>query len=521
MIAHYIVQSVRGSGLGNLYTTQFETPSKLLENLGFEADRGYDRTNMSEGAVPRLLNIVLRYDTSLPNNDKNVFKLIRVTKQGNKPLLNELDAGLVLQYHAPSGVVHSGTITGKGRKLENWEITFETKHLDEHALVVKGDIHYSQGRIKPTPLIKAERSSIALPSKPTVVQDEPATETKAGQASTPPLVEKESAAEIPHSENGATHVNGHATLNPANADKEPPYKASEPVFDTLSQHVRTALTSEIMPDPDQPRTYFNESELHEIADSMKAESQVVLIIVRPISGVEGKKYMIIDGERRWRAAQYADIKELTVIVRPNVDNTKAFRQSVIANFNRAPHTVRESVNVIKRLLADGASIKEICVICGKPPCWYYTHMTLERLHPDLLKLVDPPTPKKSLLAGVLARKIALLPLDQQMTAHHQIVSEASARGRLDIADRLARPYMAESKRDKPSDHLRSLERYLLLLRGANRLNFRNAESAGRALVANRKAEQVEASIKDIDETITNLTKLRGIIEAEQKQCTKV
>lgn len=189
---------------------------------------------------------------------------------------------------------------------------------------------------------------------------------------------------------------------------------------------------------------------------------------------------------------------------------------MIANFNRTGHTVRECLSVIKRLVSDGCSVKETYTLCGKSPAWYHTHMALEKLHPDLLKLIDPPTEQKHRLPVSLARKLSYLPLEEQIPAYHKIVMEPSARARGELADEMARPHMAANPRNKPSDHLRTLERFVLGLRGGNKRNFLHSDVAVRALVTNRKSEQVDAVLAVIDESIQKLDDLRSIIQMERK-----
>lgn len=81
---------------------------------------------------------------------------------------------------------------------------------------------------------------------------------------------------------------------------------------------RTLLlyTGDIVPDPDQPRRFYEEdvSALQELADSIRTVGVLSPIQVRPDSKVSGK-YMIIVGERRWRACQIAGVNRIEAVVR--------------------------------------------------------------------------------------------------------------------------------------------------------------------------------------------------------------
>ncbi|MDO8594386.1 MAG: ParB/RepB/Spo0J family partition protein [bacterium] len=535
---HYIVTLVKASAPAQKSAGPDVTASRTLEDFGFGPADERSRDNMNEiGATPSE-NIVVRYE----KGQVSFFKLIRADKDGKKARLVELDAGRVFAEEGGNG---SGKITirGHGRKLLDYEITFESRALLDSALNTKAEIEYDndhKGPRKLPPDGKRERartSNIESARRPTTPPIPPPAIEKPQDKKPETVVAFPAQPElrlVPPSKVTATPMQPAMPTAEKPPETPPVLRLSatlvetapqEPVHDVpatvsvsalemeILEYVVRAKVGEIVPDPYQPREYFNEGDLRAMAESMKAEAQVVLIIVRPVPpGDHGAKYMIIDGECRWRAAQYAGIRELLILVRPNVDAKKAFRQSVISNFNRRGHTVRECLNVIKRLLADGCSVTETYTICGQEPSWYYKHIALEKLHADLLRLIDPPTEKKDRLPVSLARKLAYIPISEQKEAFHRIMLEPSARGRAELADELARPHMAVSTRNKPSDHLQSLERFVLTLRGGNKRNFVHAEVAVRALVINRKPDQVDALLAVVEESVTRLAELHAAIK---------
>lgn len=507
------------------------TASRTLEEFGFEPAPGKTRNNMNEGAVPKL-PLVARYDST----GVKFFKLIQVGKKGARANLIQLEVGKVFDDSTRNN--DTITLLAHGGKLLDWEIIIEDRALDESALNTHGEIRYdnhvrktSKPREKRVRPLVTSSASHVRPSIPAVV----APVAAASQASPPPFRptstwpetnEVESPPATVRIEKPATSLAPippipvptlHASNGNGNGHVETPTRTTPAPSEKVREYVDKLLIEEIMPDPEQPREYFDQAELLSMASSMKEESQVVLVIVRPIPEENGKRYMLIDGERRWRSMQLAGIKEVLVIVRPGTDNKKAFRQSVIANFNRCPHTVGENVKVIKRLLADGATVTEVCRLCGKSAAWYYKHIAFEKLHPDLLKLIDPPTEKKFRLPGDLARKLAYIPLVDQLAAYNKVMQEPSAKARNELAYELAKPYMAESRRNKPSDHARTLERFVLSLRGANKRNFQNAEVAVKALLGTRKPDQVKAFFETISESIKQLTDLKQLSERLTKE----
>ncbi len=96
----------------------------------------------------------------------------------------------------------------------------------------------------------------------------------------------------------------------------------------------------------QPRRNFDEDKLRELADSITAQGLVQPIVVRPIGE---KKYEIIAGERRWRAAQLAGLSEIPVVIR-EVDDQAAMAMALIENIQRDDLNPLEEATALHRLL---------------------------------------------------------------------------------------------------------------------------------------------------------------------------
>ena len=96
---------------------------------------------------------------------------------------------------------------------------------------------------------------------------------------------------------------------------------------------RSIPIERIVPNPDQPRRRFAESHLAELAESIKTKGVIQPLIVRPRAGADGE-YEIVAGERRWRAAQIAQLHELPVLIR-DFDDTEVLEVAIIENIQRA------------------------------------------------------------------------------------------------------------------------------------------------------------------------------------------
>ncbi|HET9047858.1 MAG TPA: ParB/RepB/Spo0J family partition protein [Chiayiivirga sp.] len=102
----------------------------------------------------------------------------------------------------------------------------------------------------------------------------------------------------------------------------------------------------IQPGKYQPRSHFDQEGLNELADSIKAQGMIQPIIVRAIGG---GRHEIIAGERRWRAAQLASLREVPVVIREVEDNV-ALAMALIENIQREDLNPLEEALALKRLI---------------------------------------------------------------------------------------------------------------------------------------------------------------------------
>lgn len=104
--------------------------------------------------------------------------------------------------------------------------------------------------------------------------------------------------------------------------------------------------ADIIPNPTQPRTQFDEEALDELADSIRQ-----LGVIQPVTvkRTDGGKYIIISGERRWRAAQRADLKSLPAYIR-EVDDENLHAMALVENIQRQDLNAIEIALGMQRLI---------------------------------------------------------------------------------------------------------------------------------------------------------------------------
>ena len=105
--------------------------------------------------------------------------------------------------------------------------------------------------------------------------------------------------------------------------------------------------------PDQPRKRFDEAQLEELAASIREHGVVEPILVRQVAG----SYRILAGERRWRAAARAGLKEIPAVIREASDR-EAFELALVENLQRADLNAIEEAEAYEVLLTDHALTQE-------------------------------------------------------------------------------------------------------------------------------------------------------------------
>jgi len=153
--------------------------------------------------------------------------------------------------------------------------------------------------------------------------------------------------------------------------------------------VRSGLASlaiaSIEPLPGQPRRHFDEGALADLSASIAARGVIQPIIVRPLGG---GRYQLVAGERRWRAAQKAQLHEIPALVRA-LDDREVMALALIENIQREDLNPIEEARAYQRL-ADGEGMTqgEIAKLVDKSRSHVANLQRLLGLPEDVLLLVE-------------------------------------------------------------------------------------------------------------------------------------
>ena len=144
---------------------------------------------------------------------------------------------------------------------------------------------------------------------------------------------------------------------------------------------------ELYPSPEQPRRRFDETELAELAESIKVHGVIVPLVVRPRDDGE-RGYYLIAGERRWRAAQRAGVTEVPVVVQ-QVSTQIAFERALVENVQRADLGPLEEAAAYQRLVDDfGLTHERVAERIGKDRSTIANAIRLLKLPAATRQLVD-------------------------------------------------------------------------------------------------------------------------------------
>ena len=140
----------------------------------------------------------------------------------------------------------------------------------------------------------------------------------------------------------------------------------------------------IDPSPYQPRTRFREEALDELARSIQASGIIQPLVVRPI----GSRFQLIAGERRWRAAQRADLNKVPVIVRQVADDA-ALEMTLVENIQREDLNAMEAARAFRRLM-DQAQLTQEAVAerTGKDRATVANAIRLLKLEPTIQDWIE-------------------------------------------------------------------------------------------------------------------------------------
>lgn len=180
---------------------------------------------------------------------------------------------------------------------------------------------------------------------------------------------------------------------------------------TASQQNEVPI-EKIKPNPEQPRKRFTEEELEDLTRSVRERGVIQPLIVRPFDG----GYQIVAGERRWRAAQRAQLHSLPVIVK-DFSDTEVLEVAIIENIQRADLNPIEEAAGYKQLMDRfGHTQEKLAEVLGKSRSHIANLLRLLNLPSAVIELVE----EGSLSSG---HARALITADDPLALARKVVAQ--------------------------------------------------------------------------------------------------
>ena len=142
--------------------------------------------------------------------------------------------------------------------------------------------------------------------------------------------------------------------------------------------------NKVYPNPNQPRKTFDKESLNELAESIRIHGLIQPIIVNKTDD----SYMIIAGERRFRACKLCGLTEIDAIVK-NYSNKQIAEISIIENLQREDLNPVEVAKGIRKLMDEyGLTQEKVAERIGKPRSAVANSVRILSLYPEVLELVE-------------------------------------------------------------------------------------------------------------------------------------
>ncbi len=141
----------------------------------------------------------------------------------------------------------------------------------------------------------------------------------------------------------------------------------------------------IFPNPNQPRKHFDEEALQELASSIKLHGVIQPLVVNK---TDDGTYMIIAGERRWRASKLAGMSKIPVVIK-NYTEKQIKEISIIENLQREDLNPIEAARAIKQLMDEYNLTQEtVSDRIGKSRSSVANTLRLLQLYPDVINMIE-------------------------------------------------------------------------------------------------------------------------------------
>ena len=251
--------------------------------------------------------------------------------------------------------------------------------------------------------------------------------------------------------------------------------------------------SAIKPNLNQPRSYFDDNSIKELADSIKEQGLLMPILVKEDkNNTNNKKFIIIAGERRWRACKSLKMKTINAIVIKNTSEKSDALAAIIENVQRENLSVLEEAIAYDKLIKNyKMKHEDIAKSTGKSRSYITNLLRILSLNDGVKKLLN----EKKISFG---HARALLNAPNQLVLANKVIADNMSVRQLEDFLRAGghkdkKNTFTEKKLNLKDANIVDYEKYLSLKLGY-KVEIKDKEGKGYLLVRYKDLEQLDAII---------------------------
>ncbi len=248
----------------------------------------------------------------------------------------------------------------------------------------------------------------------------------------------------------------------------------------------------IIPNPKQPRTSFDDDALEELADSIATLGLIQPITVR--KEADGK-YIIISGERRWRASKLAGKRTIPAYVR-DVDDKELHEMALVENIQRQDLNAMEIAISLQRLIDEcGVTQETVAQRVGKKRSTVANYLRLIQMCPEVQMAL-----KGNLITMGHAKAIAAAPEEAQPSLVKKVIKkELSVRATEALIKKLSesKNTPTEQEEEFPEIYTRAVEG-LSRIMGENIKIKRSGDGTGKIIIGFSSDQEISAMVERLE-----------------------
>jgi len=250
--------------------------------------------------------------------------------------------------------------------------------------------------------------------------------------------------------------------------------------------LQTLPVKQLQPGKYQPRKDMSAEALEDLSSSIRSQGIIQPIVVRSI---DGDKYEIIAGERRWRAAQLAEIEEVPCLVK-NVPDEAAVAIALIENIQREDLNAMEEAIALERLITEfELTHQEVAKAVGKSRTTVTNLLRLNNLNDDVKTLLEHGDIEMGHARALLALEADL----QTTTARSVVAKELTVRETEALIKKIQSPAKEVAAKEKDND-TKVLEQNLTEKFGSQVTISHNKKGKGKLVISYTNREELDGIV---------------------------